>query len=196
MPDAQVTFDRRAALSIAAVLMIVTYLAFSLRTLLDPLDPGELFSAKRLAAAAVGTATFWVVARSASCLSAYHRRERIRAVTLRVIAAATFVLFTRLAWDVIVTGETEAMVAKNLRWIIAWSGYFVAALMAYFAIAAGRLARRRSASAFASREDAVRWFATELSTWPEVERRAIAAMLDAPRDYECADPLFAPVAGD
>lgn len=196
MPDAQVSFDRRAALSIAAVLMIVTYLAFSLRTLLDPLDPGELFSAKRFAAAAVGTATFWVVARSVSHLSPCHLRERIGALALRAIAALILVLVTRVAWDVIVSGETEAMVAKNLRWIIAWSGYFVAALMAYFAIVAGRLARRRSASAFASREDAVRWFATELSTWPEKERRAIAAMLDAHTVYEIADPLFAPVAGD
>jgi hypothetical protein len=183
--------ERRAAVWIGAILMLATYLAFSLRTLIDPVDPGELLSLKRLFAAATGTLVFWTVTRSAARSPADRIRERIPVLVLQAVGALGLVLAARVGFDLLASAGDDARLARNLRWIIAWAGYFAAALVAYVAVVSAVSARRPAASAFTSREDAVAWLIGEVSAWPEAERQAVAARIAGPQVYLEADPVAA-----
>jgi hypothetical protein len=183
--------DNRIAVIVGIVLLLATYLAFSIRSVTDPLDPGELLSTKRFVVAAVGSGLFWVVVRYARKDWAGRSPERLVGVALMSVAALGFVLATRIGYDLLITGETEAMLVRNLRWTIIWLGYFGTALLGYFAIVFNLSLRRTVPLASGTRQDRVAAVFTEVATWSASERRMLAAMLDDPDAYECADPLFA-----
>lgn len=120
--------DRQATV-FALGLMLTSYLLFSLRTMLDPIDPGDLVSLKRLLATGAGAITFWVVVTRSRAMAL--RSIRLGDVALLSLAALGPVLATRVGYDILVSSEDEASLARNLRWVLAWSGYFVAALLGY-----------------------------------------------------------------
>lgn len=182
--------DQQIAAMVGFVLLVATYLAFSIRAVTDPFDPGELLSAKRFVVATVGAGLFWLVAR-------YARKDwsglvpaRIVGVALLSVAALGFVLATRIGYDLLITGETEAMLVRNMRWTIIWLGYFGTALLGYFAIMFGLSLRRAAPMAVGTRQDRLAAVLTEVATWSASERLMLAAVLDGPAVYECADPLF------
>ena len=123
--------DRHAALFVALALLIASYCLFTLRTVLDPIDPGEVLSAKRLVTTAVGATMFWVLATRWQSLSRYALSGRLWRAAVLVLAAMGPVLATRVGYDLLVSGEGATQFGDNVRWIIAWSGYFVAAVLGY-----------------------------------------------------------------
>lgn len=123
--------DRRAALMFVLALLIASYLLFTLRTVLDPVDPGEVLSAKRLATTAVGATMFWLLATRWRSLARYAIQGRLWRAAMLVLAAMGPVLATRVGYDLLLTGEGTTALGDNIRWILAWSGYFIAAVLGY-----------------------------------------------------------------
>lgn len=182
--------DRHIAAIVGLVLLIGSYLAFSIRAVTDPFDPGELLSLKRFLVAAVGAATFWLIARHARKQWVGHIPERVVGIALLSAAALGFVLAARIGYDLLVTGESEAMLVRNVRWTLIWLGYFGTALLGYFAIVFGLSLRRAKPCIAGTPLDRRAAVLTEVASWSASDRRMLAAMLDRSTDYECADEMF------
>ena len=72
--------DRRLAVMIGLVLMVATYLIFSIRAVIDPLTPGHFISLKRLIATAAGAGLFLLAVSKAARIPARGWAERITAM--------------------------------------------------------------------------------------------------------------------
>lgn len=135
--------DRHAAL-FAVALLLATYAMFSVRTLIDPLDPGVLFDAKRLLATGAGAVSFWfVVTRSKAVSRKDGEPLRIDQVVRLLLAALGPVLAIRIGYDLLVAQVNEPSLARNLRWVLAWSGYCLAAMLGYRVLVLQRAAAAR-----------------------------------------------------
>lgn len=126
--------DQRVGLLVCLSLMVATYVAFSLRTIMDPVDPGELLSLKRLVASVVGAGMCWIAVQRIRRFPLAAIPARLFGIASILVAGAGFVLASRIAFDFIVEGQTQELLARNIRWVITWLGYFTAAVMAYIAM--------------------------------------------------------------
>lgn len=182
--------DRQLALTIGLVLLVATYAVFSIRAVLDPVAPGELFSLKRLLATTAGSGLFMLAVAKAATMTTTRWSERLTAL-LWVTAIGSIAIFAfRIGYDVLVDNRPEAVIARNARWVLAWLGYFGSAIGGYFAITFVKQAMRREPAAPAfDRADIAAVMAAEVAEWPPAERRALIARLSRIRDYDEADPL-------
>lgn len=139
--------DRRTAVFFGLGLLIASYLLFSMRSMLNPVEPGDLVSVKRLITTSVGAAMFLVVVRRAGRPAAGNGAGRLMTLALLCAASAALVLATRVGYDLFVDQRTEDVLARNVRWLIAWLGYFSAALLGYYAATIRQRAARRDAAA-------------------------------------------------
>ncbi len=183
--------DHRIAAIVGAILLTATYCAFSIRAVTDPIAPGDLLSVKRAVIAALGAGLFWLVARyvrRSFVMQAPRRFVEIALVSGLTVAA---VLASRIAYDLWISGETHAVVTRNLRWTVIWAGYFGTALLGYCAAILVQSLRGAAFLWRGTRQDRLATVLNEVSTWPVSERRILAAMIDQPARYVEADPLFA-----
>lgn len=182
--------DRQLALTIGLVLLVATYLVFSIRAVLDPGTPGDLLSLKRLLATAAGSGLFVLAVAKAARVPSARWSERLTAL-LWVTAIGTLAMFVfRIGYDLVIDNRPEAVVARNARWILTWLGYFSAAIGGYFAITFIKQAMRRErVSPSFDRADIASAMVNEVAEWTPEERRALMARLSRIRDYEEADPL-------
>lgn len=181
------SFDDRGevAVLIGAALMACTYCVFSIRSLLDPAGDGELLSAKRLLAVAAGVGVFLMIAARAQRFK-FDGLLRMAGSLLLTAGAGMAALFAlRVGYDWY-AGEMQAIVARNLRGLLAWFGYLAAAIACYFGIGHARSRRQRAPK---PQERTVADILTRVSAWPVAERRALIAALDASIAYEEADAL-------
>lgn len=182
--------DRQIALLIGAGLLVATYLVFSLRAVLDPANPGDLFSLQRFIATSAGAGFFILAVGRAARVPARGWPERLLAVAWVAGAGILALLAFRVGYDLLVDNRTEAVFSRNLRWVLVWLGYFAAAVGGYFAITFVRQAMRREQKAPTfSRAELTAVLIREISEWTPEERRTLAAQLSQIRDYEEADPL-------
>lgn len=112
----------------AAALLLATYCLFTIRTFFDPSTGGDIISLKRLLATGVGAAGFWLVA---THLTRQLRSLRLWDLLFLSLAALAPVLASRLGYDLLTGKFSESSMMANVRWVIAWSGFFIAALLAY-----------------------------------------------------------------
>lgn len=183
-------FDRRLAVLIALGLLVATYLVFSIRAVLDPVTPGDLFSIKRLIASAGGAGLFFLAVANGVQVPAKRWSDRLAAVLWVTLIGSVAMLVFRIGYDVLVDNRPEAVVARNARWILAWLGYFAAAVGGYFAITFVRQAMRRKPVARAfDRAEVAAVLVEEVAEWSPEERRALIARLSRIRDYDEVDPL-------
>lgn len=179
--------DQRIAIAIGLALMLATYVVFSVRSLLNPVSPGDLLSVKRLLTVGLGAGLFLFVAHRASG-ALKGRRVRLAPVLLYSTISVAILLTMRIAYDLLVAGATEAVLAVNLRWMMTWIGYFGAALATYCALILARRALRREAAAPLTQDETVAMVVAEVSEWTLAERRELIAALSRIPDYEEADP--------
>lgn len=176
---------------VGAALLVVSYLAFSLRAVTDPVEPGQIVDLKRFLAAAAGAGMFWVISRHARRGWVGQTPERFAGIALLSVAALGLVLAVRIGYDMVFAAETQVMLIRNLRWTIIWLGYFGTALLGYFAVVFGLSLRRIGPIAEGTAEDRLASLLTEIAHLPAAERSLLADVLAAPLRYEEADPLFA-----
>lgn len=182
--------DRQLALTIGLVLLVATYLVFSIRSVLDPVSPGDLLSLKRLIATAAGSGLFMLAVSKAATMPTKRWSERLAALLWVTALGTLAMLIFRIGYDLLVDDRPEAVVARNARWVLAWLGYFGAAIGGYFAITFIKQAmhRERVAPAF-DRADVAAVLIAEVSEWTPEERRTLITRLSCIREYEEADPL-------
>mgnify|MGYP001613795580 CR=1 FL=1 len=188
LADRHIAHDKRIAIAIGLALMLATYLVFSVRSLLNPVSPGDLLSLKRLITAVLGAGLFLLVAHRASRTL---KRGPARIAPVLIYSAISFIalLTIRIAYDLFVAGVTDAVLAANVRWMMSWVGYFGAALATYYALIPARAAvRREAATAPLSQDETVALVVAEVSEWTLAERRELIAALSRIPDYEEADP--------
>lgn len=183
--------DRHAAGLVALVLLIASYSLFSLRTAIDPVEPGDILSFKRLCATAVGATMFWLVALRLRTLVDRALAGRMWQLAILALAALGPVLATRVGYDVIAGAPTEAMWARNLRWVIAWSGYFAAALLGYRLLIMREAEAARSAKPGTplDSEDRLTRLVGEVADLGDAQRRVVLQALGGRLAYEEADPI-------
>lgn len=182
--------DDRLLLLIGVVLLTVTYTVFSARNMLIAETPDNLLSIKRLLTTSIGALAFVLVARRLrNVVSGGHLRLAASWLAL-VCAAAASVWIVRVGYDVLVVNESEAVLADNARWLLTWSGYFLAALVGYLSLLRKRSDRDpRQSEPAVSRNEMIAAIVTESGKWLPEERQALISALSALPDYEEADVL-------
>ncbi len=186
----RIRHNRQLALTIGVVLLVATYLVFSIRAVLDPATPGDLLSLKRLIATAAGSGLFVLAVAAATQTQARRWTKRVRALLLVSVLGMAALLAFRIGYDLLIENRAEAVIARNARWVLAWLGYFAAAIGGYFAITFIKQAvRPEPAAAAFDRGEVAKVLIAEVSDWAPEERRALIARLSCIRDYEEADPL-------
>lgn len=168
-------------------LMVATYAAFSVRTLLDTVNPGDLFSAKRLVATGAGAVLFILAARRIGKASRQKWTVLLSSALLWCVGGALALLAVRVGYDLLFAADSDWSFQRNLRWVIAWFGYFAAAMAGY---CASLLASRRRPTRSWSRQEVTNAMIAETQAWSVEERRRLIAALKRVDAYEEADPII------
>ena len=115
-------------LGIAAVFWALAYAVLSLHAKLDPTSQGLLISEGRIIATAAGTALLLGILMLWDRLGSLEMMLRLRMVVLAIGASCVAMYAVRLivAREFGNYGPTE--LADGGRWVIAWAGYFLAAV--------------------------------------------------------------------
>jgi len=186
----RLSHDRHLAAMIGLCLMVATYLVFSIRAVLDPVSPGEMLSLKRLIATGAGAGLFFLAVARAGAVPSGRWSERLVAMLWITAVGSLAIMAFRIGYDLIVDHRAEAVVARNARWVLAWFGYFAAAVGGYFAITFLKQAvrRERAGRAF-NRAEVASVLIEEVAEWTPEERRALLMRLGRIKDYEEVDPL-------
>ena len=188
--NSRLPHDRRLAIGVGLVLLVATYLIFSIRAVLDPVTPGHVLSLKRLIATMGGAALFLFAISWAARMPARRWSQRLLAVLWITALGSAAMLAFRVGYDVLVDNRPDAVIARNARWLLAWLGYFAAAIGGYFAITfVKRAFYREPAAPTFDRADLASVVIEEVAEWTPEERRELLARLSGIRDYEETDPL-------
>lgn len=188
--NSRLPHDRRLAIGVGLILLVATYLIFSVRAVLDPITPGHVLSLKRLIATTGGAGLFLFAISWAARMPACRWSQRLLAVLWITALGSVAMLAFRIGYDMLVDNRPDAVVARNARWMLTWLGYFAAAIGGYFAITFVRqsLYREPPAPTF-DRADLASVVIEEVAEWTPQERRELLARLSGIRDYEESDPL-------
>jgi hypothetical protein len=127
--------DRHTSVVAGAALAfwLVAYVLLTVRSLLDPTSSGELVSAARFAATACGAGLL-----AGICILWEHSETKGLLVRLRMLALAIGASVATMYGVRLLTAELfgqfgDRETADALRWLIAWSGWFVAAVALWVA---------------------------------------------------------------
>lgn len=120
------------ALPASVLFCIATFALSSFRASLNPENLFDLLDPKRILLVAAGAAVFWLAIRQTDRLLPDMRGfGRIALVSVPGLIAL-FVLAA--GWDVLVERRLDNVAARNLRWILLWSGYFGTGIAAWLVI--------------------------------------------------------------
>ncbi len=126
---------QRSPLAAALLFCVSTFAISAFRASLNPDTVFELFHAKRTLLIGVGALVFWIAIREMS-----GRRPKwstLRHLLLTGLPGLVLLFGLASGWDLFVTGDTRDMTARNLRWILLWSGYFGTGIAAWLALQYG-----------------------------------------------------------
>lgn len=118
----------------ATLFAVVSYFAVSMRAILSPYEANYLIDAKRLFSVAIGAFILWLAIRDAERRSEEGPGAQIFAVLNVSIPGAIGLLLAREAYDLAASGELAQRFALNLRWMLTWIGYFIAAVATFLAL--------------------------------------------------------------
>lgn len=163
--------SRRAALRTAVLFCVLTFALSSVRASLNPDIVFQLWHAKRMVLIGTGAAIFWLSISAPGDARPGWRTFRHMAM---LGVPGLFALFAlAVGWDLWVTGETEDLLARNLRWILLWGGYFGTGLAAWLALQYGAaLAEAERQATVGATSDAGR-AAPEGAFWVKTGRQTI-----------------------
>jgi hypothetical protein len=126
---------QRSPLAGALLFCVATFALSAFRASLNPDTVFALFHPKRTLLIGAGALLFW-----AAIGGTVGRRPgwaTLRRLTLVGLPGLALLFALASGWDILVTGETEDMAARNLRWILLWCGYFGTGLAAWLALQYG-----------------------------------------------------------
>lgn len=115
----------------ALVFGVSTFLVSSFRASLNPERDFQLLDPKRIVLIAAGGMVFWLVIKvrehDGLDVSTIRRKALIAGLGIAMLFALA------MAWDALVTHDTANTGARNVRWILLWSGYFGTGFAAWMA---------------------------------------------------------------
>ncbi|WAC24976.1 LytR/AlgR family response regulator transcription factor [Blastomonas sp. SL216] len=126
---------QRSPLAAALLFCLSTFVISAFRASLNPDTVFELFHPKRTLLIAAGALVFWTAISGTS-----GRRPgwaTLRRLALTGLPGLAMLFALANGWDMLVSGEVQDMTARNLRWILLWSGYFGTGLAAWLALQYG-----------------------------------------------------------
>lgn len=116
----------------ALIFAVSTLILSTFRSSLNPDVDFQLLEPKRLVLIGIGAVLFWWVIRAGHGQRLEIRR--IGTMLVQALAGMSLLFALAVALDHIVTLETENVLARNLRWILLWSGYFGTGFAAWMAL--------------------------------------------------------------
>jgi hypothetical protein len=132
----------------AILFALISYVAVSTRAVLSPYEVNHFIDAKRAFSVVVGAFILWLAIRAVDKLSGHGPMVQVVAV-LRISIPGLLCLFlAREFYDFVASGELAQRMPQNLRWMLAWIGYFGAAVATFLA-----LGYHRQLHSVKSRED-------------------------------------------
>lgn len=126
---------QRSPLAASLLFGLTTFAISTFRASLNPDAVFEFFHSKRMVLLAAGALLFWIAIRKTS--GRQPRWSTLRHLLLTGLPGLALLFALASGWDLVVTGETQDMTARNLRWILLWSGYFGTGLAAWMALQYG-----------------------------------------------------------
>lgn len=118
----------------ASLFGLISYVAVSMRAVLSPYEVNHFIDAKRAFSVVVGAFILWLAIRAVDKLSGHGPIVQIVAV-LRISIPGLLCLFlAREFYDFVASGEFAQRMPQNLRWMLAWIGYFGAAVATFLAL--------------------------------------------------------------
>lgn len=113
---------------------LVTYAAMSARALLNPYEINSFFDAKRIFSVVLGALVLWFAVRATRKMKGRLSTAQLLTVA-RVSALGALGLFVaREIYDLVGSGEFAENIAVNIRFMLTWIGYFVAAIAIFLAV--------------------------------------------------------------
>ena len=168
----------------AGIFALISYATISMRAVLNPYELHYLFDLKRFISVAVGASILCIVISSAQRQSSNGPRAQMLVALNVAIPGMICLLLAREIYDLVVSGELAQRFAHNLRWMLTWVGYFIAAVAAFFAF-----------SYYRQLQDVTRRIASPLSV-PEAKDsddiKTLLMVLRAQTGYEVADVNVGP----
>lgn len=138
----------RNAAAAAVLFCITTFTISAFRASLNPDEVFDLWNPKRIVLIAAGALVFWLA------IAGRHPGRpglpMLRRMALVGLPGLIALFGLAMALDIWVMHDTANLAARNMRWILLWSGYFGTGLSAWLALSYG------SALAEAEREAAAR----------------------------------------
>lgn len=174
----------------ALIFALISYFAISIRAVLHPDEVRHFVDLKRILSIGAGASIFWLAIRHATKHQSGARAQVIAALQIS-IAGLICLLMTREAYDFATSGEVAQRIGANIRWILMWIGYFVAALSIVFAIEYHQLAQRLHTGSVPHDLPTLPTVAT-LSAQERTDIQSLLVMLHHQTGYETADPDLHP----
>lgn len=204
------------AIALAASFWLVTYAILSIRSELRFDGTGALLNSHRALGTFIGASALWLVLVNFDKLIARFARNPYLIVGT-VFPASLVVLAVMMVADVILPNQALPL-NRDIRWVIAWAGYFGAAVSLYLAYHAYTKMRATAAATRATRaasalarlrapaNDMVAVAPTPVDTWewmidalademaamPDADRHMLIAWLTEKARYPLADDSLSP----
>ncbi len=173
---------------------------------LNPVTDVHILNDKRAFATGLGVLVYWLTLRSLVARSDRTLGEMIIAALAVGVPGTAMILLAREMFDLFTSPDGSEGIARNIRWLLIWSGYYGAWVAGFVAVRFYRCATARDAAIAAAitpaaarspnGENAHDWLidaiADELAAQPGVDRQALSQRLLARAGYEQADTAFDP----
>lgn len=125
----------RSAGAAALLFCLSTFAISAFRASLNPDEVFDLYHPKRIVLIAAGALVFWLAIRGRA--GARPGLPMLRRMALVGLPGLAVLFVLAMAFDIWVMHETANLAARNLRWILLWSGYFGTGLAAWLALSYG-----------------------------------------------------------
>lgn len=187
---------------------ISVFVVLTLFAKLNPTTDVHILNDKRAFATGLGALVYWLTLRSIVARSDRTLREMILAALAVGVPGTAMILVAREMFDLFTSPDGSEGMARNVRWLLIWSGYYGAWVAGFVAVRFHRCATAREAAINAAitpaavrspnDESAHDWLidaiADELAAQPGVDRQALSRRLLARAGYEQADSALDPEA--
>jgi len=186
------------------------YAVLTMFAKLNPTTDALIVNDKRAFATGLGALVYWLTLRTLVARSDRTLGQMILAALAVGIPGTAMILVARALFDLFTSADGSEGIARNIRWLLIWSGYYGAWVAGFVAVRFHRCATARHAAILAAitpasaparprnGTDAKGWLidaiADELAAQPGVDRQALSRRLLARAGYEQADSAFDPEA--
>ncbi len=170
-PIATITPSVSPAL-LAAAFALFVFVVTTLRAAIEPGVPVDVFSDKRIIATLLGGFVYWLTLRAIAQRIHAPIGDVVLSALKIVVMGSVALLAVRAAMDLADSVRLDISIARNIRWLLLWLGYF-ASWVAGFVAHAYYLRLKASPMAMPSQDRGI--------------DRAFPSAIDT---YECADPLY------